>query len=109
MPKVDATLGPAVNGAMTGDVSEFRKRGGKMIFYQGLAGPNRPVGQTVEYYKALTSKFGGEEKTKEFARLFLAPGFGHCGFGPGPNRFDSAAFGGFGRRPWTLGTTSSSH
>ncbi|HEY5204215.1 MAG TPA: tannase/feruloyl esterase family alpha/beta hydrolase [Roseiarcus sp.] len=40
------------------------------------------------------ARFGGEEKTKEFARLFMVPGMDHCGFGTGPNRFDSAAFGG---------------
>jgi feruloyl esterase len=40
------------------------------------------------------SKFGGEEKAKPFARLFMVPGMGHCAFGTGPNRFDSAAFGG---------------
>ena len=53
-----------------------------------------PVGQTVNYYKSLADKFGGEEKTQPFARLFMAPGMGHCGFGSGPNRLDSAAFGG---------------
>jgi feruloyl esterase len=26
-------------------------------------------------------------KTQEFYRLFLAPGVGHCGGGPGPNEF----------------------
>jgi feruloyl esterase len=40
------------------------------------------------------SKFGGEEKTKEFARLFMVPGIGHCGIGGGLNAFDSSAFGG---------------
>jgi feruloyl esterase len=27
---------------------------------------------------------GGAQKTSEFARLFLAPGVGHCGGGAGP-------------------------
>ena len=94
MAKVDAVLGPALNGAVTGDVAKFRDRGGKLIFFQGWADPIVPVGQTVNFYKDLMSKFGGEEKTKEFARLFMVPGMGHCGFGTGPNRFDSAAFGG---------------
>ena len=94
MEKVDAALGPALNGAVTGDVTKFRDRGGKLILFQGWADPIVPVGQTVDFYKGLTSKFGGEEKTKEFARLFMVPGMGHCGFGTGPNRFDSSAFGG---------------
>ena len=88
MVKVDAALGPALNGAVTGDVAKFRDRGGKLILFQGLADPIVPIGQTVNFYKDLTNKFGGEEKTKEFARLFLAPGMGHCGFGAGPNRFE---------------------
>jgi feruloyl esterase len=53
-----------------------------------------PIGQTINFYKDLLTKFGGEEKTKEFARLFMVPGMGDCSFGTGPNRFDSAAFGG---------------
>jgi feruloyl esterase len=94
MVKVDAALGPALNGAMTGDVSKFRDRGGKLILFQGWADPIVPIGQTVNLYQDLLAKFGGEEKTEEFARLFMVPGMGHCGFGTGPNRFDSSAFGG---------------
>jgi feruloyl esterase len=94
MVKVDAALGSALNGAVTGDVGKFRDRGGKLIIFQGWADPIVPVGQTVDFYKGLMSKFGGEEKTKEFARLFMVPGMGHCGFGPGLNRFDSSAYGG---------------
>ncbi|MGB3580620.1 MAG: tannase/feruloyl esterase family alpha/beta hydrolase, partial [Roseiarcus sp.] len=94
MAKVDAVLGPALNGAVTGDLAKFRDRGGKLIVFQGWADPIVPVGQTVNFYKDLMSKFGGEGKTKEFARLFMVPGMGHCGFGTGPNRFDSSAFGG---------------
>jgi len=30
---------------------------------------------------------GGAAKTSEFIRLFLAPGIGHCGGGPGPAPF----------------------
>ncbi len=94
MVKVDAVLGPVLNGAVTGDVTRFRDRGGKLILFQGWADPIVPIGQTINFYRDLWTKFGGEEKTKEFARLFMVPGMGHCGFGTGPNRFDSAAFGG---------------
>ncbi len=65
-----------------------------MILFQGWADPIVPVGQTVDFYKGLMSKFGGEAQTKQFARLFMAPGMGHCFGGTGPNRFDSSAFGG---------------
>ena len=95
MAKVDAALGSDLNGAVTGDMTSFHDRGGKLIFFQGWADPIVPIGQTLDFYKGLTGKFGGEEKTKSFARLFMVPGMGHCGCGTGPNRFDSAAFGGF--------------
>ncbi len=93
MAKVDATLGPVLNSAVTGDVTKFHDRGGKLIFFQGWADPIVPIGQTVDFYKSLTAKFGGEEKTKAFARLFMVPGIGHCGVGGGLNGFDSSAFG----------------
>ncbi|HEY1780654.1 MAG TPA: tannase/feruloyl esterase family alpha/beta hydrolase [Roseiarcus sp.] len=96
MPKVDAKLGAILNGATTGDLSKFRERGGKMIIYQGWADPIVPPLQTVAFYKAISAKFGGDQAAQGFARLFLVPGFGHCFGGAGPNRFDSAAFGGLG-------------
>jgi feruloyl esterase len=94
MVKVDAALGPALNGAVTGDVTKFHDRGGKLIFFHGLADPIAPIGQTVDFYKGLMSKFGGEDKTKTFARLFMVPDLGRCGIGGGLNGFDSSAFGG---------------
>ena len=40
---------------------------------------------TIDYYDAVTRKLGGGyERTQEFARLFMAPGVGHCGGGIGP-------------------------
>jgi feruloyl esterase len=94
MVKVDATLGSALNGAVSGDVSKFHDRGGKLILFQGWADPIVPVGETVDFYKALMTKFGGEENAKAFARLFMVPDIGHCGIGGGLNGFDSSAFGG---------------
>ena len=96
MPKVDAMLGPDLDDVTTGDMSRFQARGGKLIMFQGWADPIVPPLQTVDFYKRLAKQFGGEEKTQEFARLFMVPGFGHCFGGAGPNRFDSSAFGGLG-------------
>jgi feruloyl esterase len=94
MAKVDAALGPSLNGATVGDLAKFHDRGGKLIVFQGWADPIVPEFQTVDYYKKVVSEFGGEAKTQEFARLFMVPGMGHCFGGAGPNRFDSTAFGG---------------
>src|ERR1700678_1329657 len=94
MAKRAAALGPGVNGAVTSAVTKFRDRGGNIFPFQGWGAPIVPIKLHINFYRHLLTKFGGEEKTKEFARLFMVPGMGHCGFGTGPNRFGSAAFGG---------------
>ena len=43
-----------------------------------------PAAGTVDYYKRVVEKMGGVERTKSFARLFLAPGVDHGFRGPGP-------------------------
>jgi feruloyl esterase len=93
MPKVDEALGPILNGAATGDFSQFKARGGKLLIFQGWGDPIVTPYQTVALYKGLTEKFGGDQETQTFARLFMAPGAGHCGIGGGLNAFNSANFG----------------
>lgn len=90
MPKVDAELGPALNGVPRGDVSRFRARGGKLVIYQGWADTLVAPAQTLDFYNKMAKQFGGTAKEQEFARLFLAPGVMHCGGGDGPNAFNSA-------------------
>jgi feruloyl esterase len=48
-----------------------------------------PPQDTTLYYDAVVKTMGGLEKTREFFRLFTAPGMGHCSGGPGPNQFDA--------------------
>ena len=93
MPKVDAERGPILNGAATGNFDKFRARGGKLLIFQGWADPIVAPDQTVALYEGLTKKFGGDEETQKFARLFMVPGAGHCGLGGGLNGFHSANFG----------------
>ncbi len=90
MPKVDAELGPALNGVTRGDVSRFRARGGKLVMYQGWADTLVAPAQTLAFYSKLGKQFGGTNKEQEFARLFMAPGVMHCGGGDGPSAFNSA-------------------
>lgn len=73
------------------DLSRFQKRGGKLLLYQGWADPVVPPDDTIRYFEALQRAMGGARNTAPFARLFLAPGMGHCSGGPGPNSFDSLA------------------
>lgn len=94
MPKVDATLGPVLNGAMTGDMSRFQAGGGKLLMFQGWADPIVAPAQTVGLYKALAAKFGSDQHPQSFARLFMAPGVGHCAGGAGPGSFNAAVYSG---------------
>jgi feruloyl esterase len=69
------------------DLTGFQKRGGKLLMYFGWADPALNPMMGVEYYEAVTERMG--LGTKDFFRLFMAPGMFHCGGGPGPNTFDT--------------------
>jgi hypothetical protein len=67
------------------DLSRFRDRGGKLILWHGWADELIMPDGTIDYYDAVTKKLGGGyEQTRNFARLFMAPGVAHCGRGEGP-------------------------
>src|SRR6266536_3397512 len=70
------------------DLTPLKKHGTKMIMYTGWMDPVVPPQDTTTYYEAVAKTMGGIEKTREFFRLFVAPGMGHCAGGPGPNSFD---------------------
>jgi hypothetical protein len=66
------------------DLSAFRKSGGKLLTWQGLADQLVPVGGTLAYQDAVADRFPGT--VDNFYRVFLAPGASHClgGYGPQP-------------------------
>jgi hypothetical protein len=67
------------------DLSAYRDHGGKLVLYHGWADPLIVPEGTIDYYERLTNTLGGGyQKTQEFARLFMAPGLGHCAGGDGP-------------------------
>ncbi|MGO4329961.1 tannase/feruloyl esterase family alpha/beta hydrolase [Cupriavidus sp. 2TAF22] len=82
---VKARIGATVD-ATDPDLGAFRKRGGKLILYHGLADPIGNAYDTIQYYEAVGKTVSD---TPAFARLFLAPGMGHCRSGIGPNAFDA--------------------
>ena len=86
-------LGALLNASKT-DLSEFNRRGAKLLQYHGLLDGSIPPAMSTKYYDRVAKQSGGVGKTQDFYRLFLAPGVLHCGFGPGPN-----AFGNMGPRP----------
>lgn len=89
------------------DLKAFRHHGGKILWYHGTADTSTPVTEIVRYLRDMTNVtihghghgYGHDrrdrdhgrilEKTSEFARLFVVPGFGHCSGGSaGLDRFD---------------------
>jgi len=66
------------------DLSGFRDRAGKIILWHGWFDPLIYPEGTIDYYQRVQRQMGGAEETAKFARLFMAPGVGHCSGGPGP-------------------------
>ncbi|MFE7571547.1 tannase/feruloyl esterase family alpha/beta hydrolase [Streptomyces sp. NPDC057539] len=60
------------------DLSGFRKSGGKIVLWHGLADPLINPQGTVSYYERVQKANGGANATNSFARFFTAPGAGHC-------------------------------
>jgi feruloyl esterase len=75
--------------AVDKDLSPFKKHVGKLVMYSGWADPVVPPQDTVAYYEGVVKTMGGLAPTRDFYRLFMAPGMGHCAGGPGPNQFDA--------------------
>jgi hypothetical protein len=66
------------------DLRAFGKRGSKLVVWHGWSDPLINAQGTVDYYDRVVKKSGGLKRTQEFARLFMAPGVGHCAGGNGP-------------------------
>lgn len=65
----------------------FRENGGKLILTVGWNDHGVSAMGVIDYYERVLATLGDEE-TREFARLFLKPGVGHCNGGSGPDRAD---------------------
>jgi feruloyl esterase len=65
--------------ATSTDLSAFKARGGKIIQYHGWADPVNPTESSLNYYDKVVAAQGGLNQTRDFYRLFLVPGMGHCG------------------------------
>jgi feruloyl esterase len=69
------------------DLKKFKSSGGKLILTHGWADTGITPENTVHYYESVLDKMGPNQS--DWMRLFMAPGMGHCGGGPGVNTFDS--------------------
>jgi pimeloyl-ACP methyl ester carboxylesterase len=63
------------------DLVRFADRGGKIIVYHGWADGMLPSQVSTNYYASVTAALGSA-RVKEFYRLFMIPGMGHCSAGP---------------------------
>ncbi|MDR1743157.1 MAG: tannase/feruloyl esterase family alpha/beta hydrolase [Dysgonamonadaceae bacterium] len=86
MAAVDNKLSLILN-ANNPDLSVFRKLGGKIIMYHGLADALVPYQDALSYYKRVIEATGSLDQTQGFFRFFLVPGCGHCSGGNGINDF----------------------
>jgi feruloyl esterase len=71
--------------ALDTDLSKQRAAGKKILQYHGWSDVGIPVHASIDYYTGVEKKLGGP--IDDFYRLFLVPGMGHCGGGPGANYF----------------------
>ncbi len=74
------------------DLRRFKRRGGKLISYQGWRDQSVVPLNVIDYYELVTRTMGGLEETQEFYRLFMVPGMNHCSGGPGPDSIDYLSY-----------------
>ncbi len=70
-------------------LNTFSGRGGKLLFWHGVSDPWFSALDTVDYYTRMGQANGGADRVRDWSRLFLVPGAGHCGGGPSLDRFDA--------------------
>lgn len=84
---VNADLAPMMNYTDP-KLARFQRAGGKVLMWHGWADGLVPARRSVTYYEEIARANGGFARTQSFARLFMAPGVGHCRGGVGPDQFD---------------------
>ena len=87
LPRLEKEKG--LDNALSPDLSAFKARGGKLIEYHDWDDAAFTPAWTLIYYDQVVRKVGRGDvaAVQDFYRLFMVPGVGHCGGGPGPNAF----------------------
>ena len=75
------------------DLTAFKAHGGRLVQYHGWADPLVASLNSVNHFNSVVAfeqQNGATNplaETQSYYRLFMAPGMGHCGGGPGLNSF----------------------
>jgi feruloyl esterase len=85
MPIIDKAVGYV--DSVNPDLGAFKQSGGKLLLTHGWADTGITPENTIWYYDSVLETMGRNQS--DWVRLFMAPGMGHCGGGPGVNTFDS--------------------
>lgn len=80
MKSLHATISPN-----NPDLSDFRKRGGKLLMYHGWSDAALSPFMSINY---LDKVYAHDAGAKGDVRLFMMPGMMHCSGGPGADRVD---------------------
>lgn len=90
--QADIRVGAILN-SIDPDLHAFKSRGGKLLQYVGWSDTAISPQNDINYYGTVTDVMGGPGETRDFYRLFMAPGMSHCGGGPGANAFGNGVNG----------------
>jgi feruloyl esterase len=74
----------AITNAINPDLRAFKARGGKLLLYHGWNDGMISAGNTINYYNSVLERMGPDQRN--WLRLFMVPGMGHCRGGAGPNQ-----------------------
>jgi len=86
-----ASVMQSIMDATDPDLTRFlEENNGKLLLYHGWSDSLSSAKATVQYFDTMVAAtYGGQmSAAMDSTRLFLAPGMGHCGGGPGPNTWD---------------------
>jgi feruloyl esterase len=59
-------------------LSSFSGHGGKLLFYHGMSDTGFSPLDTIDYYQKMSQTNGGMDRVRDWSRLYLVPGMGHC-------------------------------
>ncbi|MBN4046736.1 tannase/feruloyl esterase family alpha/beta hydrolase [bacterium AH-315-P07] len=81
----DWALAESTLSAIDPDLDTFKALGGKLILWHGWSDAALSAARTAQYFDALLER---DANAHDYARLYLIPGCGHCGGGPGISQVD---------------------